>query len=61
MAIIAASIAGVPEPHIGETKGVFRSHFSALIQAAANVSCIGADPGIFRYPRLDNGAPLVSK
>ena len=47
IAIIAASSAGVPEPHIGETKGVLPSHLSAMMHAAARVSCMGAEPGIF--------------
>ena len=48
MAIIAASMAGVPLPHIGERNGVRPSQCSAMMQAAASVSCIGADPGILR-------------
>ena len=43
----SASMAGVPEPHIGETKGVLPSHLSAIMHAAARVSCMGAEPGIF--------------
>ena len=61
IAIIAASIAGVPEPHIGETNGVLPSHLSAMMHAAARVSCIGAEPGIFLYPRFESGSPEVSR
>ena len=35
-------------PHIGEMNGVLRSQCKASMQAAASVSCIGADPGILR-------------
>ena len=61
IAASAASIAGVPLPHMGDMKGVFRSQWRASMHAAARVSCMGADPGILRYPRLQSGAPLVSR
>jgi hypothetical protein len=44
----AASIASVPEPHIGLIKGDFWSHWVAKITLAAKASNMGALPGIFR-------------
>ena len=61
IAASAASMAGVPDPHIGDMNGVLRFHLSASMHAAARVSCIGAEPGIFLYPRFERGAPLVSR
>ena len=44
----AASMARVPEPHMGTTKGLFLSHQVAIIVPAAKASSIGALPGILR-------------
>ncbi|MNI15374.1 hypothetical protein D3C73_686710 [compost metagenome] len=48
VAIRAASIAKVPDPHMGFTKGELPSHLDAIIVEAARASNIGAFPGIFR-------------
>ncbi len=55
----AASIARVPEPHIGLTKGVVPSYPDASRTAAASVSRIGASCGILRYPRSESRTPLM--
>ena len=34
---------------------------AAMMHAAASVSCIGAEPGIFLYPRFESGSPEVSR
>ena len=47
-AMSAASMAGVPLPHMGARNGVVPSHPVARMQAAASVSCIGALPGNLR-------------
>src|SRR5690606_10779689 len=60
-AISAASMAKVPEPHIGFTKGDFLSHCVAMMVEVANASNIGALPGCLRYPCLDNVSPEVSR
>ncbi len=48
VAISAASMAKVPDPHIGFTKGELPSHLEAIIVEAARASSIGAFPGILR-------------
>ena len=35
--------------------------YGAIMHAAARVSCIGAEPGILRYPRFERGSPEVSR
>src|SRR6187402_2732612 len=57
---MAASMATVPDPHIGFTNGDLLSHCVAYIVAAANASSIGAWPGIFLYPCLPKESPDVS-
>jgi len=44
----AASMAGVPLPHMGTTKGAAASHSVVRTQAAASVSCMGAIQGCSR-------------
>ena len=44
----AASIAKVPEPHIGTTNGLFLSQPVAIMVPHAKASSMGAFPGILR-------------
>ena len=60
-AIRAASIAIVPLPHIGLTKGPFPVQPVARTMAAARVSCMGALRGLADSPCGTGGSPEVSR
>lgn len=59
-AIIAASIASVPEPQNGSRRGVLYFQETKAISAAARFSFIGASHASSRYPRLWSGSPVTS-
>ena len=58
--ISAASMASVPEPHMGFTSAPLPVYPAWIRHAAAKVSRMGALCGIIRYPRMDSGSPEVS-
>ena len=60
LAIIAASIAIVPVPHIGSSKTSSAFHFDKYTSAAARVSLIGAIIFKALYPLFVKDSPELS-
>ena len=61
VAIMAASIRKVPEPHMGSTSGTPSFQPDSFKRPAAKTSLMGAVPRLWRYPRLNSVAPEVSR